>query len=105
MRSVDFNVPFADGKISNNARYCAGKDLLVSAQRKRGDSSRVSPNPSLLLLSRRIVGALESIKYALSQGAKSVVCMSHLGRPNGQANETFTLAPVAKELEVLLGDR
>ncbi|KAJ1914645.1 phosphoglycerate kinase [Tieghemiomyces parasiticus] len=66
---VDFNVPFADGKISNN---------------------------------QRITAALPTIKYALEQGAKSVVLMSHLGRPNGEAVPKYTLAPVAEEVSRLL---
>jgi phosphoglycerate kinase len=67
---VDFNVPFLDGKISNN---------------------------------QRIVAALPTIKYALDNGAKSVVLISHLGRPNGSPNEKYTLKPVAAEVERLLG--
>ena len=51
----------------------------------------------------RIVAALPSIKYALEKGAKSVVLCSHLGRPDGQRNEEFTLKPVADELKNLLG--
>ncbi|XZG70898.1 phosphoglycerate kinase [Chitinibacteraceae bacterium HSL-7] len=51
---------------------------------------------------KRIRAALPTIKYALAQGA-SVVLMSHLGRPNGQKVEKYSLAPVAKRLEELLG--
>lgn len=51
---------------------------------------------------QRIVAALPTIKHALEQDA-SVVLMSHLGRPNGQANPKFTLKPVAAELAKLLG--
>lgn len=50
----------------------------------------------------RIVAALPSIKYILDHGA-SVVLMSHLGRPNGQRVEKFTLRPVAAKLQELLG--
>ncbi|XP_046380403.2 phosphoglycerate kinase 1-like [Haliotis rufescens] len=52
---------------------------------------------------QRIVAALPTIKSALENGAKSVVLMSHLGRPDGQRNEKYSLTPVAKELETLLG--
>ena len=51
---------------------------------------------------QRIVAALPTIKFALENGA-SVVLMSHLGRPNGERNEKFTLKPVADELGKLLG--
>lgn len=53
--------------------------------------------------SQRIVAALDSIKYALDKGAKSVVLASHLGRPDGNKNLKYTLAPVADELKKLLG--
>lgn len=52
---------------------------------------------------QRIVAALDSIKYALDKGAKSVVLASHLGRPDGNKNLKYTLAPVADELKKLLG--
>ncbi|CAO3651606.1 unnamed protein product [Cunninghamella blakesleeana] len=51
----------------------------------------------------RIVQALPTVKYALEQGAASVVLMSHLGRPNGKVEEKYSLKPVAEELEKLLG--
>jgi phosphoglycerate kinase len=50
----------------------------------------------------RIVAALPTIKYILEQGG-SVVLMSHLGRPDGKRVEKFSLKPVAKKLEDLLG--
>lgn len=52
---------------------------------------------------QRIVGALPTIKYALDHGAKAVVLMSHLGRPNGKKNDKYSLKPVVPELEKLLG--
>ncbi|GFW46449.1 probable phosphoglycerate kinase [Trichonephila clavipes] len=52
---------------------------------------------------QRIVAALDSIKYALEKGAKSLVLMSHLGRPDGKRNERFSLRLVADELKKLLG--
>ena len=50
----------------------------------------------------RIRAALPSIEYLLEHGA-SIVLMSHLGRPKGEANPEFSLAPVAKRLSELLG--
>lgn len=51
---------------------------------------------------QRIVAALDTVKYALEKGSKSVVLMSHLGRPDGQPNLKYTLNPVAEELKKLL---
>lgn len=45
----------------------------------------------------RIVAALPTIKLLVEQGAK-VILASHLGRPKGEKNAAFTLAPVAEEL-------
>ena len=50
----------------------------------------------------RIVAALPTINYLVEQGAK-VILMSHLGRPEGEPNEKFSLAPVAKKLSEKLG--
>lgn len=52
---------------------------------------------------QRIVGAIPTIKYAIDHGAKSVILMSHLGRPDGKVNPKFSLKPVVPELEKLLG--
>jgi phosphoglycerate kinase len=51
---------------------------------------------------QRISAAIPTIKYALEKGA-SVVLMSHLGRPDGQKIDKFSLKPVAAALEKLLG--
>ncbi len=50
----------------------------------------------------RIVGALPTIKYLVDQNAK-VVLMSHLGRPKGEFNMKYSLAPAALRLSELLG--
>ena len=60
-------------------------------------------DPNIITNTQRIEAALPTIKHVLDQGAKSVVLMSHLGRPDGQPNEKFSLAPVAKKFEELLG--
>jgi len=52
---------------------------------------------------QRIAAAVPTIKYALDNGAKSVVLMSHLGRPEGRVQPKFSLAPVATELSNLIG--
>jgi phosphoglycerate kinase len=49
----------------------------------------------------RIRGVLPTINYALDEQAK-IIIMSHLGRPDGQPQEKFSLAPAAKRLSRLL---
>ncbi len=50
----------------------------------------------------RIVGALPTIQYLIDHQAKVILC-SHLGRPKGEFNMKYSLAPVAKRLSELLG--
>jgi phosphoglycerate kinase len=51
----------------------------------------------------RIRASLPTIRYALEHGAKAVILASHLGRPKGKPNPEYSLKPVAKRLEELLG--
>ena len=51
---------------------------------------------------KRIVSTLPTIKFCLDNGAKSVVLMSHLGRPDGVASPEFSMSPVVPALEDLL---
>ena len=50
----------------------------------------------------RIRAAIPTIQRLLELGASVLIC-SHLGRPEGQVNKEFTLAPVAARLGELLG--
>ena len=50
----------------------------------------------------RIVGALPTIEYLIKNNAKVILC-SHLGRPKGEFNMKYSLAPVAKRLSEKLG--
>ena len=49
-----------------------------------------------------IRASLETINYLLSHNAAVILC-SHLGRPKGEVNMKYSLAPVAKRLSELLG--
>ncbi len=52
----------------------------------------------------RIREALPSIKYVLDHGARSLVLMSHLGRPKGpQDKAKYSMKPVVDRLSQLLG--
>ncbi len=53
---------------------------------------------------KRIVAALPTIEYLISQNAKVILC-SHLGRPKGEFKPEFSLQPVAQRLEKLTGKK
>lgn len=50
----------------------------------------------------RITAALPTINYLVEEGAK-VIIMSHMGRPKGEPNMEYTLAPVAERLGQHIG--
>ncbi len=50
----------------------------------------------------RIRSTLPTINRAVDEGAKVILC-SHLGRPKGKPETKYSLAPVAKRLQRLLG--
>ena len=83
------NLPLRDNDLKFNLFRC---DFNVPQDKSTGAITN----------NARIVAALPSIKYALEKNAKSVVLCSHLGRPDGQKNQKFTLKPVADELKKLL---
>ncbi len=49
----------------------------------------------------KINAALPTIKYVLEQGA-SLILMSHLGRPDGEKKDKYSLKPVGRHLAALL---
>lgn len=51
----------------------------------------------------RIASALPTLNYILDQSGSSVVVMSHFGRPKGKKDPAFSMAPVAKRFEELIG--
>lgn len=51
----------------------------------------------------RIQATLPTLKYILENGAKKLVMMSHLGRPDGKVVAKYSLKPVAIRLKELLG--
>lgn len=51
----------------------------------------------------RVRAAVPTLRYILEQKPQSVILMSHLGRPKGEAKPEYSLAPVAPVLAALLG--
>ncbi|MCQ2358958.1 MAG: triose-phosphate isomerase [Phascolarctobacterium sp.] len=77
----------------------AGKKVLVRVDFNVpfDDAGKISDDT-------RVRASLPTIQYLLDQKA-AVILMAHLGRPKGQVNPKYTLAPVAKHLGKLLGKR
>ena len=50
----------------------------------------------------RIRSTLPTVNRAVDEGAKVILC-SHLGRPKGKPDPRYSLAPIAKRLQRLLG--
>ncbi|KAL6724703.1 hypothetical protein Aduo_019567 [Ancylostoma duodenale] len=84
------------GKLSIDKVDVKGKRVLIRVD------FNVPQKDGKITNNQRIVAALPTIKYCLDNGAKAVILMSHLGRPDGQKNMKFTLAPVAEELKQIL---
>ena len=74
----------------------SGKKVLVRCD------FNVPLKDGVITSDKRIVEALPTIKYLLSKGAKVILC-SHMGKPKGQVNPKYSLAPVAAKLTELLG--
>ena len=75
----------------------AGKKVLV-----RCDFNVPQDENGKITSDKRIVASLPTIEYLLKNDAAVILC-SHLGRPKGEFNMKFSLAPVAARLAELLG--
>ncbi|MBP9987865.1 MAG: phosphoglycerate kinase [Ruminococcus sp.] len=74
----------------------AGKRVLVRCD------FNVPLKDGAITSDKRIVASLPTIQYLIKNNAKVILC-SHLGRPKGEFNPEFSLAPVAVRLSELLG--
>jgi len=52
----------------------------------------------------RIRASIPTIKYIQDRGARQIILMSHLGRPEGKVQEQYRLNSVAERLEMLLDE-
>ena len=79
------------------------EDISVSGKRVlvRCDFN-VPLKDGVITSDKRIVEALPTIKYLMSNGAKVILC-SHMGKPKGEVVAKYSLAPVAARLTELLG--
>ncbi|MBP5209450.1 MAG: phosphoglycerate kinase [Clostridia bacterium] len=73
-----------------------GKKVLVRCD------FNVPMKDGVITSDKRIVEALPTIRYLLGQGAAVILC-SHMGKPKGQVDPKYSLAPVAAKLTELLG--
>ena len=74
----------------------AGKKVLVRCD------FNVPLKDGVITDENRIVAALPTIEYLIKNGAKVILC-SHLGKPKGEPNPKYSLAPVAARLTEKLG--
>ena len=74
----------------------SGKKVLVRCD------FNVPLKDGVITSDKRIVEAIPTIKYLLDQGAAVILC-SHMGKPKGEVNPKYTLAPVAERLTEILG--
>lgn len=75
-----------------------GKNVLVRVD------YNVPMNGGKIESDLRIRASMPTIKYLVENGAKKIVLISHLGRPEGKIVPEFSLAPIAVELSKVLKD-
>jgi len=80
------------------------KDIHLTAKRVllRADFNVPMDDQGQITDDIRIRMVLPTIRYILQEKGRLVIC-SHMGRPKGKRVEEFSLAPVARHLESLLG--
>ena len=74
----------------------AGKNVLVRVD------YNVPMDGSKITNDARIVASLPTVKYLLENGARKVILISHLGRPDGEYKPELSLRPCMERLAELL---
>jgi phosphoglycerate kinase len=104
---VDFNVPLKNGVISNTQRIDAAIPTIKHALEKGAKVRKRSLSAARSCRNRAITcpPARARPRPSLPPSAllQSVVLMSHLGRPDGNANPKFSMKPCVAVLEKALG--
>jgi len=80
-------------------------DLKNKTVLMRADFNVPLDNTLAITDDTRVRETVPTIKFILDQGAKKVVLMSHLGRPDGKRVDKYSLKPVAGRLEKLTGEK
>lgn len=79
-------------------------DLLSKRVLVRADYNVTLDDGLTIADDTRIRQTLLTLKYLLSKNC-TLILLSHLGRPEGRKNEKFSLKPVAKHLQKILGKK
>jgi 3-phosphoglycerate kinase len=81
------------------------KDIILKGKRVLMRADFNVPQDANLNITddTRIRATLPTVKYILENGAQKLILLSHLGRPDGKAVEKYSLKPVARRLQELLG--
>jgi phosphoglycerate kinase len=77
----------------------AGKTVLVRVD------YNVPMKDGVITEDMRIRASIPTLDYLLNSGAKKVILISHLGRPDGEVKPEFSLAPVAAKLAEIIPER
>lgn len=98
--------PLGQGERGLNMNKESVKDVGVRGKRVlvRADFNVPLDEQQTITDDTRIRASLPTIEYLVQEGAR-VILASHLGRPKGQINPKYSLAPVAKRLSELLGQK
>eukprot|EP00939_MAST-03C_sp_MAST-3C-sp1_P005327 g5327.t1 len=117
---VDFNVPLEeeakvdDGTTTTTTSTTTSKaspaaaakeDVAISTDKSEPTVGIKSSSSIVISNTQRIDAALPTIRYILSKEPKTVVLMSHLGRPAGRPNPKLSLRPVEAYLRKVLSKK